>query len=221
MDLSNPFNDAEIASGYEDWYQTAGKLADQCEKSLIRELLRYFPNAQTILEIGCGSGHFTRWFKKLGMQTVGIDLSFPMLYEARNMGALDFIQGDALKLPFLSRSFNVVALITSLEFISDPYQSLKEAFRIAQKGIILGVINRNSILGWQYRRTGGLIWDSATFFTPKELKEMLQNLTAGNKKVAYRTTLFPLYPNDLPLPWGGFIGMVGVCLSKEGAGDDG
>ena len=31
------------------------------------------------LEVGCGTGHFTRWFGGQGLQATGLDLSLPML----------------------------------------------------------------------------------------------------------------------------------------------
>lgn len=208
MESKNPFNNVAIASGYEEWYQSAGRMADRREKLLIKYLLDEIPNVGSILEVGCGSGHFTRWLNELGMRTVGIDLSFPMLFEAKKMDTIDLVQGDALKLPFLSRSFDVVMMITSLEFLSDPVQSLNEALRIAKRGIMLGVLNRNSLLGWQYRKKGAPIWDKAHLYTPKELIDILLKITPGNIKISYRTTIFPFFPSHLALPWGGFIGMV-------------
>lgn len=220
MERNNPFNNTEIASTYEEWYQSSGRIADRREKSLIKYLLEKIPNSGSILEIGCGSGHFTRWFNELGMQTVGIDLSFPMLYEAKKMDAIDLVRGDALKLPFLSRSFDLVVMITSLEFLSDPVRSLNEAFRVAKKGIMLGVLNRNSLLGWQYRKKGGPIWEKARFYTPNELKDILLKIVPGNIKISYRTTIFPFFPSHMTLPWGGFIGMVAIWDSGKDREDD-
>jgi len=52
----------EIAAHYEAWYETPqGQQADQQEKSLLRRLMEVFPGVRTVLEIGCGTGHFIRW----------------------------------------------------------------------------------------------------------------------------------------------------------------
>jgi ubiquinone/menaquinone biosynthesis C-methylase UbiE len=204
---SNPFADPEIAGGYETWYLTIGRGAEQQEKALLKWLLARFHFAKSILEVGCGSGHFTRWFIELGMQVVGLDLSRPMLEEAKNLGDLAYLQGNALMLPFLSNSVDLVTLITTLEFLSDPYQALAEAIRVARQGLVLGVLNAQSHLGRQYKHKGGPIWDAARFFTPEELKRMILEIVGRGVSVIWRTTLWPLCPGALPLPWGGFIGM--------------
>ena len=57
---SNPFDDPAVAARYEDWYSGPGQRADALEKSLLKGLLADFPGARTVLEVGCGTGHFTR-----------------------------------------------------------------------------------------------------------------------------------------------------------------
>lgn len=157
--------------------------------------------------MGCGTGHFTRWFSELGIQAAGLDLSRPMLEEAKSLGGRVYLQGDALMLPFLSKSIDLVALITTLEFLSDPGRALAEAMRVARQGLVLGVLNARSRLGLQYKREGGPVWESARFFTPDELERMILEIIGGEAGVVWRTTLWPLWPAALPLPLGGFIGM--------------
>ena len=108
----NPFTRPEIVAGYETWYQTVGWHADQQEKGLLKWLLAHFQHAKTILEVGCGTGHFTRWFGVLGMQATWLDLSHLMLEEAKSRGSAVYLQGDALRLPFLSKSIDLVAMIS-------------------------------------------------------------------------------------------------------------
>jgi hypothetical protein len=51
-------------------------------------------------------------------------------------------------------------------------------------------------------------WEVADFFTPAELGQLVRFAAGGSPvKVAWRTTLWPLWSKPLPLPWGGFIGM--------------
>ncbi|MFZ2097776.1 MAG: class I SAM-dependent methyltransferase [Anaerolineales bacterium] len=186
---------------------TNGRCADRQEKALLKQLLCIFPTARTLLDIGCGTGHFSRWFGTLGFQAVGLDLSQPMLDEANRSGETLYVQGDALKLPFPSTSFDITALITTLEFLDEPMQALYEALRVARHGIILGVLNAQSCLGRQYKREGGRVWDIARFYTPDELKGMILEISGEKATLVWRTTLWPLSLCALPLPWGGFIGM--------------
>jgi len=207
MALHNPFTNPEIAAGYEAWYQTVGRRADQQEKALLKRLLSGFPAAHSILEVGCGTGHFTRWFGEQGLRAVGLDLSWSMLEEAKGLRSPPCLQGDALALPFRSASVDLVALITALEFLPDPVQALAEALRVARQGLLLGVLNAQSRLGRQYKREGGPIWGTAHFFTPRELKRTILEMSAGKARIAWHTTLWPFWSGALPFPWGGFIGM--------------
>jgi ubiquinone/menaquinone biosynthesis C-methylase UbiE len=89
----NPFAKPDTAWAYEAWYETTGRRADRLEKALFRQMLARFPQASSLLEIGCGTGHFTRWFKELGLRTAGLDLSLPMLAEAICLGSVRCIRG--------------------------------------------------------------------------------------------------------------------------------
>lgn len=208
MQIANPFTNPTIVTSYEAWYETSGRRADRLEKALLKRLLAGFSRARTLLEVGCGTGHFTRWFGQQGLQMMGLDLSPPMLAEAVRLGLPPCVQGDALALPFRAGAFDLVALITTLEFVTDPVQALSEATHVARDGLILGVLNRQSLLAWQRKRSGAPLWQEARFFTPSELVRLVQQAAAGKRvKIVWRTTLWPVWPGQLPLPWGGFIGM--------------
>jgi len=204
----NPFSNAATVGGYEAWYETVGRRANRLEKGLLGQLLATFPLSHTMLEVGCGTGHFTRWFYDRGLWAGGLDLSPPMLAEAIRLGSLLCVQGDALALPLPDRGFDLVALITTLEFVTDPIQALSEAIRVARSGLLLGVLNRHSLLAWHLLRSGDPLWQVARFFTPAELVHLVRRAAAGQPaKITWRTTLWPLWPGALPLSWGGFIGM--------------
>jgi SAM-dependent methyltransferase len=175
---------------------------------LLKRLLAGCPQASTILEVGCGTGHFTRWFAEQGLQARGLDLSRPMLTEAARLGSPLCVRGDALALPFSTGAFDLVGLITALEFLPEPVQALAEGLRVARQGLILGVLNRQSLLGWKLKREGGPIWGVARFFTPAELSGLVHRAANGTPvEIAWRTTLWPVWPGMLPLSWGGFTGM--------------
>jgi ubiquinone/menaquinone biosynthesis C-methylase UbiE len=204
----NPFANPDAAASYEAWYETTGRRADRLEKALLKQLLAYFPQASNLLDVGCGTGHFTRWFEELGLQARGLDLSLPMLAEAVHLGSPRCVHGDALALPFLTDAFDLVVLITTLEFVGDPFQALGEALRVCRQGLLLGALNRQSLLCWQLTKEGGPIWDAARFFTPAELSHLVRRAAAGGRtEIVWRTTLWSVCPGALPLPWGGFIGM--------------
>ncbi len=204
----NPFEDPALATTYESWYDTVGRRADRLEKALLDWLLRHFPQARTLLEVGCGTGHFTRWLAGHGLSVVGVDLSAPMLDEALRLGDGTYVQGNALKLPFATATFDLVVFVTALEFIPEPGLALAEALRVARQGLLLGVLNRSSRLGRQLKSEGGPVWDAAHFFAPTELEALVRRVANRESvEIIWRTTLWPLWEGALPLPWGGFIGM--------------
>jgi SAM-dependent methyltransferase len=205
----NPFDNPRVAGRYEQWYSGAGRRIDALEKALLGQLLASFPDARTVLDVGCGTGHFTRWMAEQGLDAVGLDVSDPMLNEARRHDGVSYMNGDALALPLADRSRDLVALITTLEFVSDPERALAEAVRVARQGILLGVLNRYSLLALRRRLSGEFLWRGARFFGPGELAD-LARAAAGRRmcSVRWRTTVWPLPGvRDLRLPWGGFIGM--------------
>ena len=90
--------------------------------------LEALPHAASVLEVGSGTGHFTRWLAKRGFRVVGLDLSPLMLAKAGKYNGLRYVPGDALALPFDDGFFDIVALITTLEFVADPRRALNEKF---------------------------------------------------------------------------------------------
>jgi len=207
--------DKEVAAVYESWYETAeGQRADALEKAALEKLLEGFPSAESVLEVGCGTGHFTRWLCNAGWTAMGLDLSAPMLRQAQALNGVPLVQGDAYRLPFGDGAFDVTALVTTLEFLDRPRAALSEAARVGRYGIVLGVLNRCSILGLR-RRVSGLfrdtIYDSARFYSLGALQELLRIVGQEAARVVWRTTLYPpwwqrLLPRRaVHLPWGGFI----------------
>ncbi len=204
---NSSFIDPAFVSGYEDWYQTAGLRADRLEKRLFVRLLNGFPQARSVLEIGCGTGHFTRWFCERNLHAFGLDVSPAMLSEAALLNSPPCLLGDGLDLPFAQNAFDLAALITTLEFIDDPLGALREAMRVARVGLILGVIGRQSLLARQLRRSGRPPWQFARFYTPQELAGLVQQAAGRARPIIWRTTLWPIVPWAVPWSGGGFIGM--------------
>jgi ubiquinone/menaquinone biosynthesis C-methylase UbiE len=220
---SEKYTGCASANEYEDWYRTAkGRLVDILEKEVISDLCRIQPGDK-VLEIGCGTGHFSAYFEELGAQVTGLDTSPDLLHLAKDRyGSIkvDFTAGNALKLPFADHSFDLVAMIATLEFIIDPGKALREAFRVSKGRVFLGLLNRNSLLAWQRKRSAKKVWQEAHFYTLKEILDLL----GEEKKIKYRPVIFlPLinshilfnarltlerWLSRLNLPFGAFIGIL-------------
>jgi SAM-dependent methyltransferase len=119
-------------------------------------------SGDTVLDIGCGTGHFTRGFHELGLDVTGLDNDLSALRFAQRRNGARFLGGDARRLPFTDRSFDQCIAVTSLCFVDDPALAVAEMWRVARHGIALGLLNRNSLL--HRRRAGrgayrGARWD--------------------------------------------------------------
>ena len=70
------------AEGYEAWYATArGRRADEAERALLAWLLAPFADARSVLDVGCGTGHFAAWLRSRALDVVGLDRSPAMVAE--------------------------------------------------------------------------------------------------------------------------------------------
>jgi ubiquinone/menaquinone biosynthesis C-methylase UbiE len=202
----NPFANFRIATDYVTQRQAACRRMDQYVKDLLKRLLKAFSSAHSILEVGCGTGHFNCWFAGQGLRAVGLDLSWPILEQARHSKSSSLLQGDAFRLPFNSASFDLLALIATLEFIPNPDQVLHEAIRVARQGLVLVVVNAQSRLGRQCNCQDDAIWEVAQLFTPTELRHLLQDVVGKKSRYLWQTTR-PFWTSSSPYVWGDFIGL--------------
>ena len=196
--VKNELFDAQAAE-YELWYRTPeGRYADALEKGLFLRLIQP-ESGQSVLDIGCGTGHNLAFFRELGLKVTGIDASEPMLDIASGKLGTDVKLhcGHAEELPFENNSFDIVTLITVMEFVSEPIKVLKEAARVAREQIYLGILNKASLLAVNRRIKGKFrdsIYNQARFYSIWEIKKMAQG-AVGKVPLNWRSVLF------LPLGW--------------------
>ena len=202
----NLFTSFAIGAEYETHHQADCRRSDRYVKDLLKRLLKGFSSAYSILEVSCGAGHFTRWLDEQGLQAIGLDFSWPLLEQAKHLKIRSILQGDALRLPFISESFDLVALITTLEFIPNPNQALNEAVRTAKQGIILVSLNAQGHLNGRCNRQEGSIWEVARLFTPVELRLLLREVVGKKPRILWQTSR-PFWTDASPYIWGDFIGV--------------
>jgi ubiquinone/menaquinone biosynthesis C-methylase UbiE len=203
------------AGEYEHWYATRrGRRADSAERALLRRLLRGIPRARTILEVGSGTGHFCGWLAESGFEVVGLDRAPAMLKEARrSFPAIPFVLGDAHQLPFRTGAVDAVVFITTLEFLESAATALREAVRVARRGIVAIVLNRHSFGGLSRRlgpQSRGSLLGQARDYSLRGLRRELSE-AAGDRldAVNWSSTLFPdgLWNRMVNVPLGDVIGM--------------
>jgi len=154
------------AEDYDAWYQTTrGSWIGQQEFSTLVKL--FSPKeGQSLLDVGCGTGHFSQHFYQLGMQVTGLDPDVAMIDFAKAQESqINYIKGDAVALPFADNSFDYCSAITSLCFVAEPEKALSEMLRVSRHGVMLGLLNRHSLLYNQKKNSLGYKnarWDSKT-----------------------------------------------------------
>ena len=166
---------------YEAWYATRrGAWIGEEEYCLITSLLAPRPS-ETLLDVGCGTGYFTRRFATNATdgEVVGTDIDLDMLRFAAGHSAhsIGFVAADARQLPFCDNSFDLVVSVTALCFIQDEKQALREMLRVARRRVVLGLLNRHSLLylakGW----SGGQgAYHGARWHTPAEALRLFDGL---------------------------------------------
>jgi ubiquinone/menaquinone biosynthesis C-methylase UbiE len=184
------FDFAKIASRYDAWYWTPrGAMYDRLEKRAIDSLLPSTSDGGKLLEIGCGTGHFSEHFANKGFAVTGVDIAEPMVAVARqkNIRNGEFQVADAEHLPFTDETFDVAAAVTVLEFVSDPARVVSEMVRCTRKSggmVILGVLNRLSVYNQMRKHRTASMYASANLFSPDGLRDLLEPFGAATVRVA-------------------------------------
>ena len=199
------FDFDRIAGSYDSWYaDRRGAMYDRLEKKLIASFLATGTEERKLLEIGCGTGHWSRFFSQYGFEVIGFDISKRMINTALQKGIpnVSFHVGDGHLLPFQDGTFDITAAITTLEFVRDAEIVLQEMIRCTRKPgrILLGMLNGLSTVNRQRQRQGNPEnpYAVARLLSPVGLRELLEpygrvEITVGGF-VPAQNWLIPLAP---------------------------
>jgi SAM-dependent methyltransferase len=205
---------------YDAWYATPrGRWIGETEYALAARLL--VPQAgDSLLDVGCGTGWFSRRAAADGLVVTGLDPNAAWLDYARTRSSsgLSWVEGDARALPFADASFDHVLSIAALCFVDDERQAVAEAVRVARRSFAIGWLNRSSLLYMDKGRGGGSgAYRGARWHTAGEVRALFSGLPV--RRLTLRSAIFVpsatrwarLLEQGMPagLPWGGILMLLG------------
>ncbi len=141
----------EVAEEYEDKrFSGGGRLIDRREKQAVLDALGPVEDRR-ILEIACGTGRFTVMLAERGADITGLDISAPMLAQGREKArragvgdAVEFLRGDAARLPFPDDHFDAVFAMRFFHLADTPGAFLSEMCRVSREQVFFDTFNGTS-----------------------------------------------------------------------------
>ena len=112
----------------------AGRVTDTNPLALDHVLASLDPGARSLLDVGCGGGHFLRTLQR---ETSEMSLTGCDLLQRANVGNADYAIGDNEALPFRDRAFDVVTCMHTLEHSRRVDLAIAELRRVCKRQLIV------------------------------------------------------------------------------------
>ena len=131
-DVSKMFDD--VANRYDFLNDLLSLGRTKAWRSAVTSIIAPKPGMK-ILDIAAGTGSSSRPLVDKGAEVTALDFSQGMIEQGRKQNKnINFVQGDALKLPFEDNSFEVTTISFGLRNTSNTEIALKEALRVTKDG---------------------------------------------------------------------------------------
>jgi len=104
------------------------------EESVALMLQSIDPDAQSLLDIGCGRGY---WLDKVAERLPTLELTGLDFFDDVPLKKSKYVRGNTENLPFPDKSFDVVTCSHVIEHLQDLPKAIAEMKRVARKQIII------------------------------------------------------------------------------------
>ena len=145
----------------------------------------HFEAVDTVLDLPCGTGRFTRQLLGSGKKVVNCDISLPMLRKARQVAAGDrglrgSLRCEAERVPLADDSVDAVVCIRFLFHVPRELRPgmLRELARISRRWVVLDVRHRYSI-STHLGRLGAKLRGRPPKSERYTLKQLREDIAAG------------------------------------------
>ncbi len=165
-------------TGYSNYIQLTNELHLEAKKRL--EIISQYITSGSLLDIGCGYGHFLKEAKDLGFDVMGFDISREAITKLKNDFGIRGKVGDVLPGQLPNSQFDIITSWDVVEHFPDPLKSFSALNNIQAKGayFIFTTPNIESIDG----KLLGKYWygfkripEHLYFFSPKTVSNYLKD----------------------------------------------
>jgi ubiquinone/menaquinone biosynthesis C-methylase UbiE len=181
MNQNNVFE--KYAEEYDEWFD----VHTWVYRSEVQAVKMVLPQGGKGVEIGVGTGRFSIPF---GI-TVGVEPSREMSEIARSRG-ITVYDSKAEHMPIDDNAFDFALMVTTICFLEDPLQALREIRRILRPAgkIIIGMLDKDSPLGKLYetKKNDSKFYRYAKFYTVKQVLKWLN--VSGYTHIKTLQTIF-------------------------------
>lgn len=139
--------------------------------------------ATAVLEIGAGTGNYTREIASHGIAITALDRSPAMVECGHAKAAARWVLGDALALPFRSGAFEALTAINALHHLENLARALSEMRRVVTRGVAIQAVVRENLSTLWYRRYFPEIDSVLLPLHPGLGKLIIAMLSAGFRRV--------------------------------------
>lgn len=206
-----------VSKGYlREYYEKEGETKQSCvydryqhqiRKHWIEKMIDANRDA-LLLDIGSGEGVLTIDATKKFRRAVGLEIAMSKIEKAvessKGIKNIDFLVGDAEKLPFKNSVFNVTVCAEVLEHLPNPDKALEEISRITKEQVVVSVPTKEVCIPYKiYSVFKGTREDKFSKFgeghlreyTPEKILEDLKNAELRPVKIA--GTFFLAVPSSI------------------------
>ncbi|MDZ7697965.1 MAG: class I SAM-dependent methyltransferase [Deltaproteobacteria bacterium] len=202
--------DENTLSFYDSWRRSSQNRA--IERSLEHMLKSMLAprSGERVLDIGCGTGNHLLILNKMGLDISGTDASPFMVQKARErLGHRCTVKlGTTDDLPFDDNEFDYATLINTLEFLDNPLLALREAGRVTNKKVFIGVWNSlswNGLLKKIHGFFGDPLFSQARLYNLWQVKSLLR-LAYGPAPISWQCVqIRPSFSEETPPPENGMM----------------
>ncbi|UAY52218.1 class I SAM-dependent methyltransferase [Ferruginibacter albus] len=157
------------------------------------ELLLQLPKGSSVLDVGCGTGHLTKWIKDQGYNVVGVEPSKGMReFAEKNFPDIRFINSISSEIPLADNSFDLILAFEVLRYMdeSETINTYKEFHRLLKPGgkfFVTHVNKYSTDLYYFFYHLKGIIskikkqpYHFCYFTTPKQQEKLVKSAGFSN-----------------------------------------